>query len=215
MIFELGSPCADPPFPQAAEASEPIEKRSESSLDRRSLSIDRITMSISSPPSCTPTLPLSKATAPGADHLPPFRHEMNPRPWPTPTTTAPFLNPGTTTTQSALASCSARSSCPDVILLRTAVAFPSRAVVSSAPAAVATATIVNNRRFCVVRTSLVLSCGLNADGVPTGPIREKWCTVSLCLALPVRERCDADQMSTRRMVNRHCGADTAGASFGH
>jgi len=49
-IFEFGSPCADFPFPQAAEASEPIVNRSESSFERRSLSSDRITMSIVSPP---------------------------------------------------------------------------------------------------------------------------------------------------------------------
>src|ERR1700693_6183203 len=49
-IFALGSPWADFPFPHAAEAFEPIVNRSDSSFERRSLSSDRITMSIVSPP---------------------------------------------------------------------------------------------------------------------------------------------------------------------
>src|SRR5580698_735428 len=49
-------------------------------------------------------------------------------------------------------------SCPDcVILLRTAAAFPSLAVVSSAPAALKTAMIVTKRRLCVLRIGVVLS----------------------------------------------------------
>src|SRR5579862_2379255 len=74
-----------------------------------------ITMSISSLPISTPRFPLSNAIAPGADHVLPFLQEMNPLPWPTPTTAATFLNPGMTATQSALANCAAGISCPDVV----------------------------------------------------------------------------------------------------
>jgi hypothetical protein len=102
------------PIPHAAEASEPIVKRSDSSFERRSMSRERITTSIFSPPTCTPTLPPSSVTAAGADQFSPLRQEMNPRPKLTPTTAAPFLNPGMTATQSALANSSDRMPwCPE------------------------------------------------------------------------------------------------------
>jgi hypothetical protein len=58
----VGSSCADLPFPQAAEASDPIVNRSESSFGRRSLSSEKITMSIFSPPTWIPRLPLSRSS---------------------------------------------------------------------------------------------------------------------------------------------------------
>src|SRR5271157_3312998 len=76
---------------------------------------------------------------------------MNPRPYPTPTTAAPFLNPGITATQSAFASCSAFTSpLPVVIESSTATALVTLAVTSFA-AGIAPAPIIAKTKITVAR----------------------------------------------------------------
>src|SRR5580700_2453383 len=146
MICAFGSSWALLPLPHAADASEPTANRSESSLERRSLSSDNKTMSISSPPNCTPRLAVSSVIAAGADQPTSLRHEMNPRPNPMPNPAAPFLNPGITAMQSALAIRPEKIPCSDsVSFANTAVALFSRAAVSSEALAEIAPTIVKRR----------------------------------------------------------------------
>src|ERR1700693_1864648 len=81
---------------------------------------------------------------------------MNPRPKLTPTTAAPFLNPGITATQSALAICCGVIACPEesVSLLRTATAFWTLDGESSAAAGRMLAAIAKVRTRHAVRMPL-------------------------------------------------------------
>src|SRR5437588_4367889 len=77
----------------------------ESSLGIAPSFITSMTTSVSEPPIWKPTLPPSTLTPAGADQPPPdLRQTMKPRPYLAPTMKAPFLTPGITTTQAALAS---------------------------------------------------------------------------------------------------------------
>src|SRR5580704_10937900 len=146
-----GSLCAVFPFPQATDASVPRVNLSERSLARRPLSYERTTRSISSPPTCTPRLFVSTVTEPGADQPPEVRQEMNPFPKPTPTTAAPFLNPGTTAMQSEAASFSEGM----LKVLRTAATRSSRAAVSFADDAPSAAVSTVNSKQVVFRIVLI------------------------------------------------------------
>ena len=92
-----------PTGPAAAAASPPIVNLSPSSLFIPLSFITSMIRSVEEPPSCSPKLPPSMATAAGA--LQPReqrRQDANPRPYLPPTPNAPLSKPGTITTHCAL-----------------------------------------------------------------------------------------------------------------